>query len=87
MEKELKVGDHIVFIDEHRVSHEALVTRVWVSLGGKPGCNLVFVSGDESKDAPYGRQIERRTSIVHLSQQPARASCWEWPFDMMENEF
>ena len=79
MEKVLKVGDHVVFIDERFVEHDALVTRTWTSVGGLPGCNLVFVSGDESKDDPYGRQIERRTSIVHLSVQPAKASCWRWP--------
>lgn len=81
MEQELKVGDHVVFIDEKFVEHDALVTRVWPGIGGfeVAGCNLVFVSGDESKDDPYGRQIERRTSIVHVSVQPARASCWRWP--------
>ena len=76
MVKELNIGDAIVFVDEHHVEHTALVTKVWSSVGNCPGCNLVFVSGDDSKDDPYGRQIERRTSIVHLSQQPARASCW-----------
>lgn len=78
MDQELKVGDAIVFIDEHRQSHEALVTKVWVSVGNMPGVNLVFVVNDESKTDNYGRQIDRRTSIVHLSQQPARASCWAW---------
>jgi hypothetical protein len=70
----------IFFIDPYRKAHAALVTRVWNGMvGAIPGCNLVFVSGDESKEDPYGRQIERATSIVHLSGQPARASCWCWP--------
>jgi hypothetical protein len=72
----LKVGDAIVFIDEHRVRRPALVTRTWASIGGLPGVNLVTVNDDEAMTDPYGRQIERRTSIVHLSQQPAGASCW-----------
>jgi hypothetical protein len=72
----LKVGDAIVFIDEYRNRRAALVTRTWESMGGKPGVNLVMVSNDESMTDPYGRQIERRTSIVHLSAQPAGASCW-----------
>lgn len=79
MEKDLKIGDSIVFLDEHRVEHPALVTNVWQSSGGLPGCNLVFVVDDETKTDPYGRQIERRTSIVHESVQPARASCWRHP--------
>lgn len=80
MEKrELKVGDPIVFIDEHRVEHPALVTHTWESVGGLPGVNCVFVDGDEKKTDNYGRQIDRRTSIVHLSVQPAKASCWKWP--------
>jgi hypothetical protein len=72
----LKVGDAIVFIDEHFVRRAALVTKTWESVGGKPGVNLVMVHGDEAMTDPYGRQIERRTSIVHLSQQPAVGSCW-----------
>lgn len=84
MEKELKVGDQVIFIDEQRARHNALVTVVWRDIhhqpeGKPPGCNLVFVSGDVTKEDPYGRQIERRTSLVHVSAQPARASCWSWP--------
>lgn len=81
MERDLKVGDHIIYIDSKFVEHDALATRVWPGCGGGavPGCNLVIVSGDESKDDPYGRQIERASSIVHKSTQPAGANCWEWP--------
>lgn len=81
MERELKVGDHVIFIDRHFVEHEALVTHVWPHIGGGPlpGCNLVYVSGDVARSDTYGRQIERETSIVHLSYQPAKASCWRWP--------
>lgn len=77
--KELNVGDAVIFIDENRVDRPAVVTKVWSSAGGLPGCNLVFVSGDDTKDDPYGRQIERRTSIVHISQQPARGFAWRHP--------
>lgn len=82
MEKQvLKVGSEVIYIDAHRVRRSALVTHVWASghadNGGKePGCNLVFVSGDDSKTDPYGRQIERATSVVHKSVQPAGAFCW-----------
>lgn len=80
MERKLSVGDSIVYIDAHRMRHSALVTTVWGPFtGGQPGCNLVYVSGDDSKTDPYGRQIERQTSVVHLSGQPAGAFCWCWP--------
>jgi hypothetical protein len=84
MGRQLKVGIDIVFIDSHRVHHVALVTHVWptgqADMGGKePGCNLVYVEGDESKTDPYGRQIKRETSVVHLTAQPAGCACWCWP--------
>lgn len=81
MDRELKIGSSIVFIDSHRQAHAAIVTHVWggSSWGSNPGCNLVYASGDETKTDPYGRQIERATSIVHLNGQPAKASCWCWP--------
>jgi hypothetical protein len=81
MERALKIGDSVVFIDPHRVEHAALVTHVWPQIAGGPlpGCNVVWVSGDEARSDGYGRQIERATSVVHLSIQPAKASCWRWP--------
>jgi hypothetical protein len=56
-------GAHIVFVDEVGVEHDALVTAPW----GLTCCNLVFVSGDTTKEDSYGRQIERRTSVAHKS--------------------
>lgn len=44
-----------------------------------PSLNLVFVSDDTSKDDSYGRQIERETSIVHQSRQPAHGNYWKEP--------
>jgi len=81
MARQLNVGDAIVWIDEHREAHPALVTRVWIGMGGEtvPGVNLVFVVKDEAKTDPYGRQIERRTSVCHKSVQQAGAWCWSWP--------
>lgn len=85
MEKQvLKVGSEVIYIDAHRVKHSALVTHVWPSGqadggGHQPGCNLVYVSGDETKTDPYGRQIERATSVVHKSVQPAPGNYWCWP--------
>jgi len=80
MEKKLETGNHVMYIDVHRKARDAIVTAVWPSMvGGRDGCNLVIVCEDESKTDPYGRQIERFTSVVHLSQQPAGGWCWCWP--------
>lgn len=83
MERAYKVGEHIVYVDPFGVEHDALVTIWWglehyKSAGGEPGCNLVYVSGDENKDDPYGRQIERSTSVVHKGKQPAHGNFWKW---------
>lgn len=95
----LKSGDPVVFIDEHRQKHNALVTiyhghkdgetiREFRSRYGHaetstsmPCVNLLFVSGDVEKTDPYGRQIERKTSISHGSQQtPANLGfCFVFP--------
>lgn len=44
-----------------------------------PSLNLVFVSDDMAKDDSYGRQIERETSVVHQSRQPAHGNFWQEP--------
>ncbi len=53
-----------------------------MSEAGEPGCNLVFVSSEVDKTDPYGRQIERATSVVHRSKQPAHGRFWMWPDEM-----
>jgi hypothetical protein len=79
MERELKVRDSVVFIDGRRKRRSALVTKVWASVGNLPGCNLVAVCDDDQKTDPYGVQIERFTSVVHISQNPAGGWGWAWP--------
>ena len=90
----LSIGCHVVFTDEHFVDRNALVTAIWTPSHefaeagfvsrddeaiGSTSLNLVFVSGDDSKDDPYGRQIERQTSIPHASMQGAGGFCWRFP--------
>lgn len=76
--REVKVGDAIVFVDEHAVCRPALVTTVWPSMGGLnvPGVNLVLVNPDASYGDTYGRQISRRTSVTHATAQPAHGMYW-----------
>jgi hypothetical protein len=87
MERKLKVNSPVVFMDAHRKGHHALITRVWdnSSVQVPDGCNLVYVSDDETKTDPYGRQIERETSVIHKSAQPAGGLFWCWP-DEFEGE-
>jgi len=46
--------------------------------GDMPAVNLAFTSGDESRsdNAGYGRQIERRSSCVHMRNQSAHGNYW-----------
>jgi hypothetical protein len=87
MERELKSGQHVVYVDEWRKAHHAVVTCVWPRMCGHheasntaiDGCNLVYVTSDVTKKDPYGLQIERATSVVHLSMQPAQGRAWCLP--------
>jgi hypothetical protein len=88
VEREYSENSRIVFVDAHGVEHSALVTIWWTgnrevaayrSENGEPGCNLVYVSSDDTKTDPYGRQIERFTSVVHKTKQAAHGNYWCWP--------
>ncbi len=64
-QRKVRVGECVVFCDPKGHDHEALVTAVWT-----PTCvNVVCVCSDESKTDPYGRQIERVTSVMHVEAQ------------------
>lgn len=76
----LQEGDVVTYVDPRGVPRPALVTAVW---GASPdtedrevGVNLVFVSGDPERKDPYGRQVERETSVVHEDSQPAHGNFW-----------
>jgi hypothetical protein len=72
------IGQSVVFVDAHGQGHPALVTAVHGSahVDWPSGVNLVFVTGDASKTDPYGRQIERSTSVVHRLAQGAHGMFW-----------
>lgn len=73
--REPKYGERVIYIDEFRKQHNALVTEPH----GGTCCNLVYVSSDEKKHDTYGRQIERDCSCVHISCNEAKANCWAYP--------
>jgi hypothetical protein len=87
MNREYRVGQHIVYVDPKGQRREALVTVWWsgdqrvpeyVSESGEPGCNVVIVSDDDQRTDKYGRQIEHETSVVHKSKQVAHGRYWCW---------
>lgn len=46
-----------------------------------PCCNVVIVADDKAKEDPYGRQLERFTSVSYGRNQgtPFLGMCWAWP--------
>lgn len=83
-QKQVQVGGPVVFIDRVGKPRAALVTAVWGrhSVEGrvKPdeelSLNVVIIAEDATKGDPYGRQIERETSIPHESRQAAHGYAW-----------
>jgi len=73
----LYLGNHVIYVDELRKEHNALVTTIHGNADDKPSINLVYVSMDENKIDPYGRQLERQTSCVHIDNQSAKANCYK----------
>lgn len=62
--RDVHVGDVVIYYDPVGKPHNALVTAVW----SKTCLNVVIISSDETKTDPYGRQIERYTSLGWLGQ-------------------
>lgn len=60
----VSVGGHVIYADEYRLEHDALVTDVH-----SPDCiNVLYVSGDSSKNDSHGRQVERASSVSRHSE-------------------
>jgi hypothetical protein len=70
------VGEAVIFVDDVKREHFALLTAVH-GAGDKPCVNLMYVSSDENKTDTYGRQVERFSSCVHISNNSAQANCWK----------
>lgn len=75
--KEISPGDAVRVVDEKHVEHVGLVTWVHGGFDGVPGrpdfvpcINVVYVSKDSTKSDPYGLQLERMSSLQHLSEGP-----------------
>jgi hypothetical protein len=59
-------------VDEQYGEHVGLVTCVHGNFSDWVPCiNVVYVTGDQAKKDPYGQQLERLSSLQHLTQGPA----------------
>jgi hypothetical protein len=75
--REVKVGGHVIWHDSVGTPHDAVVTAVW----SQTCINVVFVSGDESKQDSYGRQIERATSCSYKTTMNVHGFYWRFVDD------
>jgi hypothetical protein len=69
-----EIGDHVIFVDEYRVRHHALVTAVHGNSAHAP-INLVYVAKDNRVDQ-YGKQTIHQSSVVHEEFNSTKAFCW-----------
>jgi len=78
----VQIGDVVTYVDHVGQINNALVNAVWgpkdepENATDNPSINLVYISMDKSKGDPYGRQIERDTSVVHKANQAAHGNYW-----------
>lgn len=80
--KEVKEGDVVIYHDETGTPFNALVTSGGYEYSDdKSTCwiNVLFVSDDVTKKDNYGRQIERSSSVSHVSKTSAWGRYWRWP--------
>lgn len=76
------VGDAVRVVDENYNEHYALVSAVhgsdWEHYA--LSINAVYISSDPQKNDPYGRQLERLSSLQHKTQvnMPSRPPGRYW---------
>lgn len=98
MERELKIGQHLVFIDEHRRERDALLICIHGEPKGSkyrlegesedridwPCVNLVVVCYEEDAQDQYGRQTTKEpSSVVHWANSSANGYCWRFADEEM----
>lgn len=71
------VGSHVVYTDPVGKRHPALITAVWGPELGVNVINVVYVIDDETRNDPYGRQIERATSVSPKNEHSAHGRFYE----------
>lgn len=83
-------GDSVIYHDEIGTPYPALVTAGGFEYlederAATGYLNVIYVSIDSSKRDNYGRQIERSSSVSHVSQTTAWGRYWRWS-DEKQNE-
>jgi hypothetical protein len=71
-----QAGDAIIYTDEVGVEHDALVTIYWGGDREGGALNCVYVSSDPAKTDPYGRQVERASSVSRQGEHTAHGRHW-----------
>lgn len=72
-----QVGDVVIYTDEVGVEHNALVTIYFGGERPDGALNCTFLSSDAAKSDPYGRQIERASSVSRQSEHTAHGRHWK----------
>lgn len=79
-----QVGESVIYVDEYGHPHFALVSANWGgTTSDAAAINLLYVSLDETKRDPYGRQIERMSSVVPGHVQAAHGRYYLRPEDWL----
>lgn len=79
VEKEVKIGDHVIWGDQYGKPHHALVTNVWGPADSKPSINVRVVDSDPNQEDSCGRKTRAETSVTHKSNQSAHGRWWDFP--------
>ena len=71
----LKLGSHVIYIDEDRKEIDALITAIHGAPEHDPAVNLVFVNAANGSDQ-YGAQTKHESSVTHCTDNSAGGRCW-----------
>lgn len=71
MERELKPGDHVIYVDTHRRAHHALVTTWWLS-GRHEGDAYVANKSVAEFKAVHGADTMPCVNLVFVLDEPDR---------------
>lgn len=81
MVNEIHIGACVVFVDEKKEPHWALVTFVH----RENSLNLSYVSTDRGEIDKHGRQIKRAKSVLHKSSSKV-TGCWITEGELLDLE-
>lgn len=82
---DVKVGDAVVFIDQHRREVNSIVQALHGSEDYISCINIVHLSQNPDKDDQYGRQTEHTTSLSYCGDfEVCVGNCWRYPEDTVE---